>query len=99
MYKRQVDSTYVAYLVKKIGLRPLAIHFDNGWNSELAVQNIEKTLKKLDIDLITYVIDWDEFKDLQLSFLRASVPDGEIPTDHAIFALLWSCLLYTSRCV
>lgn len=84
-----VDSTYVAYLVKKIGLRPLAIHFDNGWNSELAVQNIEKTLKKLDIDLITYVIDWDEFKDLQLSFLRASVPDGEIPTDHAIFALLW----------
>jgi N-acetyl sugar amidotransferase len=84
-----VDSTYVAYLVKKMGLRPLAIHFDNGWNSELAVQNIEKTLKKLDVDLITYVIDWEEFKDLQLSFLKASVPDGEIPTDHAIVALLW----------
>lgn len=84
-----VDSTYVAYLVKQLGLRPLAVHFDNGWNSELAVKNIEKVLHKLDIDLVTYVVDWKEFKDLQLSFLKASVPDGEIPTDHAIFALLW----------
>lgn len=84
-----VDSTYVAYLTKTLGLRPLAIHFDNGWNSELAVKNVEKVLKKLDIDLMTYVINWDEFKDLQLSFLKASTPDGEIPTDHAIYALLW----------
>jgi len=84
-----VDSTYVAYLTKQLGLRPLAIHFDNGWNSELAVKNIERVLKKLNIDLVTYVIDWDEFKDLQLSFLKASTPDGEIPTDHAIYALLW----------
>lgn len=84
-----VDSTYVAYLSKKLGLRPLAIHFDNGWNSNLAVVNIEKTLSLLDIHLDTYVIDWDEFKDLQLSFLRASVPDGEIPTDHGIDAVLW----------
>lgn len=84
-----VDSTYVAYLVKQLGLRPLAVHFDNGWNSELAVKNIEKVLRKLDIDLVTYVVDWKEFRDLQLSFLKASVPDGEIPTDHAIFALLW----------
>jgi N-acetyl sugar amidotransferase len=84
-----VDSTYVAYLTKKLGLRPLAIHFDNGWNSELAVSNISKTLEILDIDLYSFVIDWDEFKDLQLSFLRASTPDGEIPTDHAINALLF----------
>jgi N-acetyl sugar amidotransferase len=84
-----VDSTYVAYLAKKFGLRPLAIHFDNGWNSELAVSNIEKTLDKLGIDLFTYVIDWEEFRDLQLSFLKASTPDGEIPTDHAINALLF----------
>lgn len=84
-----VDSTYVAYLAKKLGLRPLAIHFDNGWNSELAVSNIEKTLDKLGIDLFTYVIDWEEFRDLQLSFLKASTPDGEIPTDHAISALLF----------
>jgi N-acetyl sugar amidotransferase len=84
-----VDSTYVAYLTKKLGLNPLAIHFDNGWNSELAVNNIEKTLEKLDIDLYTYVIDWPTFKDLQLSFLKASTPDGEIPTDHAINALLF----------
>lgn len=84
-----VDSTYVAYITKKFGLRPLAIHFDNGWNSELAVSNIEKTLDKLGIDLYTYVIDWEEFRDLQLSFLKASTPDGEIPTDHAINALLF----------
>lgn len=84
-----VDSTYVAYLSKKLGLRPLAIHFDNGWNSELAVSNIEKTLKVLDIDLYTYVIDWEEFRDLQLSFLKSSTPDGEIPSDHAINALLF----------
>lgn len=84
-----VDSTYVAYLVKQLGLRALAVHFDNGWNSELSVSNIEKVLKKLDIDLHTYVIDWDEFKDLQISFLKASTPDGEIPTDHAINALLF----------
>ena len=84
-----VDSTYVAYLSKKLGLRPLAIHFDNGWNSNLAVENIEKTLAQLNIDLDTHVVDWEEFSDLQLSFLKASVPDGEIPTDHGIDALLW----------
>lgn len=84
-----VDSTYVAYRAKQLGLRPLAVHFDNGWNSELAVSNIEQIVRRLDIPLSTYVVDWSEFKDLQLSFLRASVPDGEIPTDHAIQALLW----------
>lgn len=84
-----VDSTYVAYLVKELGLKPLAIHFDNGWNSELAVSNIQKTLDVLGIDLYTYVIDWEEFKELQLSFLKSSTPDGEIPTDHAIYALLF----------
>lgn len=84
-----VDSTYVAYLAKSLGLKPLAIHFDNGWNSELAVSNIEKVLKKLDIDLYTYVIHWEEFRSLQLSFLKSSTPDGEIPTDHAINALLF----------
>lgn len=85
-----VDSTYLAYIAKiKYKLRPLAIHFDNGWNSGLAVKNIEKALKILDIDLFTYVVNWSEFKDIQLSFLKASVPDGEIPTDHAINAVLW----------
>ena len=83
------DSTYVAYLVKEFGLRPLAVHLDNGWNSELAVSNIEQTLKRLNIDLYTYIINWEEFKDLQLSFLKASTPDLEIPTDYAIAALLY----------
>lgn len=84
-----VDSTYVAYLVKQHGLRALAVHLDNGWNSELAVKNIERVLTRLGIDLYTQVLDWEEFRDLQISFLKASTPDGEIPTDHAIFATLW----------
>jgi len=83
-----VDSTFVAYKSKQLGLRPLAVHLDNGWDSELAVKNIEKTLKRLDIDLYTYVLDWEEFRDLQLSFLKASTPDSEIPSDHAIFAVM-----------
>jgi len=84
-----VDSTYVAYLVKQAGLRPLAVHVDNGWNSELAVKNIENVLTHLGIDLYTQVLDWDTFRDLQLAFLRASVPDAEIPTDHAIGGVLY----------
>lgn len=84
-----VDSTYVAYLTKKLGLRPLAIHLDNGWNSELAVKNIERTMERLGIDLYTEVLDWDEFRDIQLSFLKASTTDMEIPTDHAILSVLW----------
>lgn len=83
-----VDSTYVAFRVKQLGLRPLAIHLDNGWDSELAVKNIEETLNRLGIDLYTEVLDWEEFRDLQVSFLKASTPDSEIPTDHAIVALL-----------
>jgi N-acetyl sugar amidotransferase len=85
-----VDSTTVAYTVKKYGLRPLAVHFDNGWDSELSVENIKRTLDVLGIDLQTYVIDWEEFKDLQLSFLKASIANCEIPTDHAIIALLFN---------
>src|SRR5687768_16676617 len=83
-----VDSTYTAYIVKKLGLRPLAVHLDNGWDSELAVSNIEKCLKRLEIDLHTVVLDWEEFRELQLAFLRASTPDAEAPTDHAINAAL-----------
>lgn len=84
-----VDSTYVAYVVKKqLGLRPLAVHMDNGWNSELAVSNIKKTLDTLGIELYTEVLRWEEFRDLQLAFLKASTPDSEIPTDHAIQAVL-----------
>ncbi|MBU4277679.1 MAG: N-acetyl sugar amidotransferase [Proteobacteria bacterium] len=84
-----VDSTMVAYHVKELGLRPLAVHLDNSWDSELAVSNIEKTLNVLGIDLYTKVLDWGEFKNLQMSFLLASVPNAEIPTDHAIISLLY----------
>jgi N-acetyl sugar amidotransferase len=84
-----VDSTMVAVKVKEFGLRPLALHVDNGWNSELAVHNIERALKKLDIDLYTIVLDWDEFRELQLAFLHSSVANIEIPTDHALSSLLF----------
>lgn len=83
-----VDSSYVAYKAKEYGLRPLAVHFDNGWNSELAVKNIENIVSKLNLDLHTLVVDWEEFKDLQLAYLKASVIDIEVVTDHAISATL-----------
>lgn len=79
-----VDSCYVAYKVKELGLRPLAVHMDNGWNSEAAVHNIETVCEKLGIDYECFVLDWQEFKDLQLSFLKASIVEVEIPTDIAI---------------
>lgn len=85
-----VDSSYVAWLCKKVfKLRPLAIHFDNGWNSELAVRNIEVLLKELDIDLRTHVVDWQEFRDLQMAFLKSSISNWELPTDHGIQASLY----------
>ena len=84
-----VDSTYVALKVVELGLRPLAVHVDNSWDSELAVSNIEKMLNKLSIDLQTVVLDLREFHDLQRAFLLASTPDVEIPSDHAIQAALW----------
>jgi N-acetyl sugar amidotransferase len=84
-----VDSTYVAYQAKRLGLRPLAVHLDNGWNSELAVMNVQNVLDKLDIDLFTEVLDWAMFRDLQRSYLKASVVDIEVISDHAIFATLY----------
>lgn len=89
-----VDSTYVVWLAKQYGLRPLAVHLDNGWNSEISVGNIHRALEKLGVELFTRVLDWEEFRDLQVSFLKASTPDSEIPTDHAIistvFQTAWS---------
>lgn len=83
-----VDSTFLADLVVKLGLKPLAVHVDTGWNSEIAVKNIENAVKKLNLDLYTYVIDWEEMKDLQLSFFKASVPDCDVPQDHVFPAIL-----------
>lgn len=84
-----VDSTYVALLVKQLGLRPLAVHLDNGWNSELAVSNVENIITRLGFDLYTLVINWEEFRDIQLSYLKASVVDIEVVSDHAIFATMY----------
>ena len=83
-----IDSSYVAYLSKQLGLRPLLVHMDNGWNSEEAVQNIKNIARILDIDYESYVLNWEEFKDLQLAFLKASVPEADTPTDIAILSSL-----------
>lgn len=83
-----IDSSYLTYIAKEKGLRILAVHMDNGWSSEQAVMNIKNITKKLAIDYESYVLDWEEFKDLQLAFLKASVPEAETPTDMAILAAL-----------
>lgn len=82
-----VDSSYVALLAHELGLRPLAIHLDNGWNSDIAVQNIERICEKFNFDLHTQVIDWEEFLTLQRAYLIAGVIDIEVLTDHAIKAI------------
>ena len=84
-----VDSTYVAYLAKQHGLRPLAVHLDNGWDSELAVKNVENIITRCGFDLFSLVIDWEEFRDIQLAYLYASVVDIEVVSDHAIFASMY----------
>jgi N-acetyl sugar amidotransferase len=85
-----VDSSYLAYLVvKKFGLRPLAVHVDAGWNSETAVHNIEMLVRKLNLDLYTEVIDWEEVQDLQRAYIRAGVANQDVPQDHAFFTILY----------
>lgn len=83
-----VDSSYVIYLLWKMNLNPIVIHMDNGWNSKISNSNISKILDKTKFDFKTLVLNWNEFKDLQKSFLKANVPDIELTTDHAIFAYI-----------
>lgn len=78
-----VDSTYLTLQAVRLGLRPLIVHFDSGWNSELAVGNIHNLITTLGLDLYTHVVDWREMKDLQLSFFKASLANADVPTDHA----------------
>lgn len=85
-----VDSTYMVYKATELGLKPLVVHLDNGWDSRLAVTNIERVLNQLGVDLYTHVIDWEEFKDLQKAYFKASVVDIEVASDHAISALIWN---------
>lgn len=85
-----VDSSYLAwYAVEKLGLRPLVVHVDAGWNSELAVNNIQNIVERLKIDMHTLVIDWEEIRDLQLAFFRSGVANLDIPQDHAFIASLY----------
>jgi len=86
-----VDSSYVTYLAKeKFRLRPLVFHVDAGWNSQEAVNNIERLIDGLGLHLHTEVVDWEEMKDLQLAFFKAQVPHIDTPQDHAFFAALYN---------
>jgi len=84
-----VDSSYLAYLAWKAGLKVLAMHTDTGWNSEIAVSNIERILQVTGFDLVTHVVDWPAMASVQKAFLEAGVPNMDIPQDHAIFAALY----------
>lgn len=85
-----LDSSYAAYIAKEVmGLRPLIFHVDAGWNTQQAVGNIEKIINGLNLDLYTEVINWEEMKDLQTSFLKAEVPDQDLPQDAAFFSALY----------
>ncbi len=83
------DSSYTLYMAKKLGLRPMAVHLDNGWDTEVGVSNIKNITSRLGVDLETKVLDWEEFKDLQIAFLKASVPSVEEPTDLAVIGALY----------
>jgi len=84
------DSTYCLHLLKEHGLNPVAVHFDNNMNSKIAAENIKKVCRTLDVDLQTFVVDWEEYKDLQISFFKASVPSIDIPMDHAFVTVLYN---------
>jgi N-acetyl sugar amidotransferase len=85
-----IDSSYLLYAMKeKYGLRPLVFHVDAGWNSQIAVNNIERLVDGLGLDLYTEVINWEEIKDLQLAFFKSGVPHIDTPQDHAFFATMY----------
>lgn len=85
-----IDSSYLTYLAKeKFGLRPLVFHVDAGWNSQEAVNNIERVVDNLNLDLYTEVINWNEMKDLQLAYFKSGVPNVDTPQDHAFFATMY----------
>jgi len=83
------DSSYLALILKDYNLRPLVVHVDAGWNSELAVYNIEQIVKYCGFELYTHVMDWQEIQDLQVSFLKAGVANQDTVQDHAFFATLY----------
>ena len=86
-----IDSSYLTWVAKEqLGLRPLVFHVDAGWNSQIAVNNIERLIDALELDLYTEVIDWEEMRNLQLAFFKAGVPHIDTPQDHAFFATMYN---------
>lgn len=84
-----IDSSYLTYIATEFGLRPLVFHVDAGWNSQVAVNSIEKLLDKLGLDLYTEVIDWQKMRDLQLAYFKSGGAHIDTPQDHAFFATMY----------
>ena len=85
-----VDSAYTAYMAAQLGLRVLAVHVDAGWNTEIAVENIQKMCKVLNMDLHTIVIDWPAMKELQRAYMFSGLPDLDVPQDHVFLAAVYA---------
>ncbi|MCS6819292.1 MAG: N-acetyl sugar amidotransferase [Chitinophagales bacterium] len=83
------DSTYLLHLSKELGLRPLAVHLDNGWNTDISVANLRNVLEATNTDLYTHVINWNEFRDILLAYLKSGLPWADAPTDLAILSTLY----------
>ena len=95
-----VDSSYLAIKAHEWGLRPLVIHVDTGWNSDMSMSNVERIVKHCGFELHTEVIDWEEMKDLQLAYLRSGISNQDVPQDHAIFASVYNYSIRNGiRCI
>ena len=92
-----VDSSYLALIVKDLGLRPLVVHVDAGWNSKIAVSNIKKVLDFCDFELQTCVLNWNEVKDLQLAYFKSGISNMDAVQDHAFFAALYHYAINNSK--
>ena len=84
-----VDSSYLAFKMSEYGIRPLVVHVDAGWNSELAVKNIESVVSYCNFDLHTHVVDWEEMRDLHLAYLQSGISNQDVPQDHIFFSVLY----------
>ena len=86
-----LDSSYLLHVaVTQFGLRPLVFHVDGGWNTDLAVENIQNLVEKLDLELMTEVVNWKEMRDLQLAFFKSGVPNIDLPQDLAFISALYN---------
>lgn len=84
-----IDSSYLALKLKKFDLKPLVVHVDGGWNTELASNNISRIVEHCSFDLFTHVVNWKEMRDLQVAYLKSGISNQDVPQDHIFFSILY----------